>query len=242
MRVPSPSLVVASIALFVALGGTSYAVTQLPKNSVGSKQLKASAVTQSKLAAASVTGAKVMDGSLAAADLSADARASLKGATGAKGEAGAKGDAGPTASAYASSNISPNLSLTAGTDFTVLETADAEIGSGTMIITTRSRAVATASISVFKGTGNSAAAADVDCQIIAIGLGSTRLIGQVGRATLTPTVVNGAVYAEIGLSGAIALDPGEYSFGVRCQQANGLGSSATPSFDRGDLTVIATGI
>ena len=243
MRVPSPSLVVASIALFVALGGTSYAVTQLPKNSVGSKQLKASAVTQSKLASASVTGAKVMDGSLAAADLSADARASLKGAAGAKGEAGAKGDAGPTASAYASINISPNLSLTpGGTDFTVLETSDSETGSGTMIITTRSRAVAAASISVFKGTGASAAAADVDCQIFADGLGTTRLIGQVGRATLTATVAGGAVYGEIGLTGAIVLDPGEYSFGVRCQQANGTNSTATPSFDRGDLTVIATGI
>ena len=243
MRVPSPSLVVASIALFVALGGTSYAVTQLPKNSVGSKQLKASAVTQSKLGLASVTGAKVMDGSLAAADLSADARASLKGATGAKGEAGAKGDAGPTASAYASSNISPNLSLTpGGTDFTVLETSDSETGSGTMIITTRSRAVAAASISVFKGTAAWADAADVDCQIFADGLGTTRLIGQVGRATLTATVAGGAVYGEIGLTGAIVLDPGEYSFGVRCQQDNGINSVATPSFDRGDLTVIATGI
>ena len=32
--------VVSCIALFVALGGVSYAATQLPKNSVGAKQLK----------------------------------------------------------------------------------------------------------------------------------------------------------------------------------------------------------
>ena len=31
--------VVSCIALFVALGGVSYAATQLPKNSVGAKQL-----------------------------------------------------------------------------------------------------------------------------------------------------------------------------------------------------------
>lgn len=36
----SPALVVALIALFVALGGTGYAVSQLPPNSVGSAQVK----------------------------------------------------------------------------------------------------------------------------------------------------------------------------------------------------------
>ena len=32
--------VVATLALFIALGGTSYAVTQLPRNSVGAPQIK----------------------------------------------------------------------------------------------------------------------------------------------------------------------------------------------------------
>jgi hypothetical protein len=39
----------AIVALFVALGGTSYAATQLPANSVGSRQIRAGAVTPSKL-------------------------------------------------------------------------------------------------------------------------------------------------------------------------------------------------
>jgi hypothetical protein len=39
----------AIIALFVALGGTSYAATQLPANSVGTRQIRAGAVTPSKL-------------------------------------------------------------------------------------------------------------------------------------------------------------------------------------------------
>ncbi len=47
--------VLATLALFLALGGTSYAVTALPSNSVGTKQLKKNAVT----------GVKVKDGSLA---------------------------------------------------------------------------------------------------------------------------------------------------------------------------------
>lgn len=39
----------AIVALFVALGGTSYAATQLPANSVGTRQIRAGAVTPSKL-------------------------------------------------------------------------------------------------------------------------------------------------------------------------------------------------
>src|SRR5687767_11747648 len=55
----SPSLVVACAALAVALGGTAYAVEELPKNSVGTKQLQAS----------SVTGKKVKDKTLGSADI-----------------------------------------------------------------------------------------------------------------------------------------------------------------------------
>lgn len=40
---------VAVIALFIALGGASYAAIQVPKNSVGTKQLKKNAVTSKKL-------------------------------------------------------------------------------------------------------------------------------------------------------------------------------------------------
>lgn len=46
---PSPALVISLIALFVALGGTSYAAMTLPKNSVGTKQLKNGAVTAAKI-------------------------------------------------------------------------------------------------------------------------------------------------------------------------------------------------
>jgi hypothetical protein len=45
--------VMATVAVFIALGGASYAAFKLPKNSVGSKQLKAGAVTPAKLNKAS---------------------------------------------------------------------------------------------------------------------------------------------------------------------------------------------
>ena len=53
---PSPALVISLIALFVALGGTSYAVTSLPANSVGTVQLKNGAVTAAKLNASALSG------------------------------------------------------------------------------------------------------------------------------------------------------------------------------------------
>lgn len=46
--------VVATVAVFVALGGGAYAAIRLPANSVGSRQLKAHAVTPSKVAASTL--------------------------------------------------------------------------------------------------------------------------------------------------------------------------------------------
>lgn len=43
--------VMSTVAAFLALGGTSYAVASLPKGSVGTRELKAGAVTTDKLAA-----------------------------------------------------------------------------------------------------------------------------------------------------------------------------------------------
>jgi hypothetical protein len=59
LRTPGPALVIALIALFVALGGTSYAAITLPKNSVGNKQLKKNAVTSAKIKNKAVTAAKI---------------------------------------------------------------------------------------------------------------------------------------------------------------------------------------
>src|SRR2546430_11735326 len=56
---PSPAMLVACAALIVALGGTSYAVTQLPKNSVGTPQLKKGAVTSPKIKNGTIIGADV---------------------------------------------------------------------------------------------------------------------------------------------------------------------------------------
>ena len=51
--------VMATIAVFIALGGASYAAVKLPKNSVGTKQLKKNAVTGAKVKPATLTGSDI---------------------------------------------------------------------------------------------------------------------------------------------------------------------------------------
>jgi hypothetical protein len=76
--------VVATLALFIALGGASYAAFKLPKNSVGNRQLKKN----------SVTGAKVKDDSLTGADIAGGLpKQTVAGGTGTTGTAG--GDLSP---------------------------------------------------------------------------------------------------------------------------------------------------
>jgi hypothetical protein len=74
---------VSSLCLFFALGGTTYAVSQLPRNSVGADQVKAGAVRSSE----------VKDRSLRAKDFATGQLP--KGAKGDRGDAGSRGDTGP---------------------------------------------------------------------------------------------------------------------------------------------------
>jgi hypothetical protein len=82
--------VTASLALFLALGGTSYAVVSLPNNSVGQRQIRTGAVRSSD----------VKDGSLDEDDLSRQARKELKGARGPVGAPGPSGAPAATTVRY----------------------------------------------------------------------------------------------------------------------------------------------
>ena len=90
---PSPSMAVAFLALLVALGGTSYAVAQLPANSVGAKQLKKNAVTAAKVKDRSLLAQDFKSGQLPAGPRGASGPA---GPAGPAGAPGARGPAGAT--------------------------------------------------------------------------------------------------------------------------------------------------
>ena len=97
VRAPRPTYanVASTLALFIALGGTSYAVSQLPRNSVGTRELKADAVTSSK----------IRRGAIERSDLAPSALSTARGprgpigppgASGTTGAPGAQGPAGPS--------------------------------------------------------------------------------------------------------------------------------------------------
>jgi hypothetical protein len=80
--------VASSVALFIALGGTSYALT-LPRNSVGSKQLRTSAVRSSELRDGTVRSVDIRNRAVTLKDLSLSARSALRGSQGPTGPQGA---------------------------------------------------------------------------------------------------------------------------------------------------------
>jgi hypothetical protein len=65
--------VVSALALFLALGGTSYAAAQLPFNSVGKGQIKSNAVGKSEIASNSVGTSELRNSGVAAADIKSGA-------------------------------------------------------------------------------------------------------------------------------------------------------------------------
>jgi len=98
VKLPSPALIVAAAALFIALGGVAGAATTM----ITTKMLQDNSVTRAKIAVNSINSSKIEDGSIQSKDLSGNIRgergpAGAKGAngdTGARGPAGAQGEAG----------------------------------------------------------------------------------------------------------------------------------------------------
>jgi hypothetical protein len=81
------------VALFVALGGTSYAAAQLPRNSVGTAQIRSNAITSSKVRNGSLLPADFQTGKLPAGPKGAQGPAGPAGPQGTKGDTGAPGSA-----------------------------------------------------------------------------------------------------------------------------------------------------
>lgn len=87
------SNVIATLALFVALGGTSFAAVSLARNSVGSKQIRTGAVGASELKSAAVSSRDVRNGSLRIRDLADTTQGALRGPVGPVGPVGPPGPA-----------------------------------------------------------------------------------------------------------------------------------------------------
>src|SRR5215208_4475002 len=80
--------VTASLALFIALGGTGYAAATLPRDSVGPKQLRKDAVGTKELRRGAVRSSDIRNRAILVRDLATSTRESLRGAPGPAGPAG----------------------------------------------------------------------------------------------------------------------------------------------------------
>jgi hypothetical protein len=111
-RLPRHSTIAAYLALFVALGGTSYAVIDLPRNSVGAGELRKNAVRSADVKNRSLKQVDFAKGSLPIG---------APGTAGARGPAGPAGPAGAPGTARAYVRVSPGLCGAAPTGTCVLD-------------------------------------------------------------------------------------------------------------------------
>jgi hypothetical protein len=100
--VPRPRLTyanaMATLAVFIALGGSAYAALRVPPGSVGPRQLRAGAVTTGKLANGAISAAKVAEHSLTGQDINLAALGTVPSAANAVGASNAAAVGGHPAS------------------------------------------------------------------------------------------------------------------------------------------------
>jgi hypothetical protein len=104
---------VALLALFVALGGTSYAAVSLAPNSVATKQIKNGQVKAADVGKNAITSPKIKDGSLQARDFAfGQLPAGPAGPMGAQGKPGS--DGAPATKLFIVSDESGNAVASSG--------------------------------------------------------------------------------------------------------------------------------
>lgn len=233
MRSPSPALVVSCVALAVALGGTGYALTTLPKNSVGTAQIKKDAVTGAKIKAGSVEASDLKAGVLAKA-------AGTRGETGPRGETGATGATGPsgvTASAAASTTVAVSNLPASAVPVVALGAAQQTANrrsTGAITVSAASRLMISASAVVRQSSGSGGVAT---CSIrvdgTPVGVVNSNY-GESGAVTL------GALgdYATVSLSAMAPVAAGTHDVELACVHV--LISGGTTDFVQGTIWAVAT--
>jgi hypothetical protein len=227
--------VMATIAVFLALGGASYAALQLPAHSVGTRQLKPDAVTSSKVHNRSL---RAID--FARGQLPAGARG-LTGATGrdgTNGRDGTTGPPGPTVIGFA--HIGGGGTLDTVSETVVADTSTSPLHSGPITTTFPGRWVLNASVELLKAGGaESPKTGEYHCRL-AIGSGTTFVnAGADARATLGPVPATARAYATVGLTAVIDEPPGTYDIRVLCAVFPSTGTDATTGvWDHADLSAV----
>lgn len=235
--------VMATIAVFVALGGGAYAAVKLPRNSVGTPQIKANAVNSAK-----VKNGSLRKGDFRAGQLPAGARGAQgqQGPQGTPGVDGAAGPPGPTASTFASRNNAATVYGTTGAFTSLLDLASLNDQGNVQITTTfPARIMATANVNVGH---NDTDAAGTRCDLeISNGTGPTAGFSAMGNPAGTsiislgpPPAFSSRTKDVMALTGSAVKQPGTYNVQVKCA-ANNITSGKSFEFSGGNLNVWAIG-
>lgn len=202
--------VIATLALFVALGGGAYAALKLPPKSVGTKQLKQGAVVSTKVKDASLLAGDFKPGELP---------------KGEKGNQGDQGLPGPTASSF-SSHAPAAVSIGAATT-QVMALTDGFSG-GPLVLSFEGRIVVNGSIWV---TNSAPATTSVSC-VLKIAPEGGAFIAFSNQTFSSLPATSGA---QVPLVGAIDKPAGSYNVNVGCSSPG-----PQSFFLQGDLTALAT--
>lgn len=225
MKTPSPSLAVSFVALVIALGGTGYAVTQLPRNSVGAAQIKKNAVTGAKVKNRSLTAADFKKGTLLTGPAGATGPQGATGATGATGPQGATGATGPQGPSEATSarGSVPYPTLpTSGSRVPVINLGT----NGVPLVTAGARQVQVhATVGFRRQAADNASAARMMCSAsLGPDGGALSGIGDFAYSVMpawtgagSPDILDQVVVVATGAVGAA----GTYDVRIECAQGNG---------------------
>ena len=243
MITPSPALVVSFCALVVALGGTGYAVTQLPRNSVGTAQIRNNAVTGAKVKAGSLEASDFRPGQLAtgaqgpAGPAGASGPAGATGPQGPAGPAGATGPQGPSEAGFASSNTAVVLSNVSGSTVVTL----GNDGSGAITLPADRQVLISATVTLRRALADNASATRISCEATA-GLAGTTLFGLGGSVPVIMPAMPSASFNTVdsmSFNTAVQLVPGTWDFGVQCI---GYLSDPTVTVVQASINVIAAAV
>ena len=235
--------VISMVALFVALGGTGYALTitgrQVKDSSLTGRDIKNRSLSESDIRKGSLVSSLFKAGEFLAG---ATGPAGPAGAPGAKGDTGARGDAGatgpagppgPTASSYAHSTGGSGIAFYT----TVVDLVDkpgsgsGEAHGGAITVGFPARLIATASVGVYTSTTGSK---NVRCKLA---LNPDTAQEADFYYWGSETALTGQYDTDaIALTDAVDVPPGTYNVGYRCY-AYGVAGVYTTG---GSLTVIAT--
>jgi hypothetical protein len=248
---------IALLALFLALGGTSYAALSLPTNSVGTRQLKNQ----------SVTGAKVKPGTLSISDFRGRLPAGragrngtngtdgAPGPTGAGGPQGTQGSIGQTGqpgvpgalvagnlnSSFASNTgqlpgaNSGQMQLDPNTFETVLDldgqglAGDGETSQGLITVADGQQLAAQATLNLVDAGSVTGVAT---CEMTALSAGNSPTMGVTQSVQVIGVQPDGPV-AQLSLVGAAKTPAGSYEVAVKCK------GPASIQSEGGDLLVWA---